>query len=68
MDDLDSFSSFTLFGGMGAVAINYEVEIKKIHSADGLGLLDEDEERALRQVVGFVPHHHSFHLVLSALA
>ena len=55
MDDLDSVSSLTLFGGMGEVAIPQEEEIKKIHSAVGLGLIDEDEERALRSVVGRDP-------------
>ena len=55
MDDLDSVSSFTLFGGMGEVAINQEEEITKIHSAVGLGLIAEDEARALRSVVGRDP-------------
>ena len=55
IDDLDSVSSLTLFGGMGEAALNQEEEIKKIHSAVGLGLIDEDEERALRSVVGRDP-------------
>ena len=55
MDDLDSVSSLTLFGGMGEAVLNQEEEIKKIHSAVGLGLIDEDEERALRSVVGRDP-------------
>ncbi len=55
MGELDSISSFTLFGGMGEVALNEQEEIKKIHSASGLGLISEDEEKALRSVVGRDP-------------
>lgn len=55
MGDLDSISSFTLFGGMDEAALSEEEEIKKITSATSMGLISGDEEQALRSVVGRDP-------------
>lgn len=55
MGEMDSVSSFTLFGGMGEGSLSEDEEIKKIHSARELGLIDTEEERALRSVVGRDP-------------
>lgn len=55
MGEMDSISSFTLFGAMGEGSLSEEEEIKKIHSARELGLIDTEEERALRSVVGRDP-------------
>jgi len=55
MGDLDSISSFTIFGGMGEEPLKQEEEVKKIRSASELGLISENEEKALRSVVGRDP-------------
>ncbi len=55
MGELDSISSFTLFGGMGEADVDEQEEIKKISSACGMGLINQEEEKALRSVVGRDP-------------
>lgn len=53
--DMDGISSFTLFGGLNESPLSDEEEIKKIRSAQELGLINSNEEQALRSVVGRDP-------------
>ncbi len=50
-------SSFTLMGGMEEVSLSEAEELRKIQGANELGLISEDEQTALRSVVGRDPRH-----------
>jgi hypothetical protein len=55
LGDQEGHASLTMFGAMEESALSEQDEVKKIKSARDLGIISDDEELALRGVVGRDP-------------